>query len=131
MTDGIQLMGAIERIGAAYNEFLKIPDRAITGPQALMLMRIGDREMSVGALRNSGCYLGSNASYNLKKLTEAGLIKHSPNKADARSYFIKLTQKGLELREAVLARHREFVVELGGIALDEDAVVRFAERLPI
>lgn len=96
-----------------------------------MLMRIGEREMSVGALRNSGCYLGSNASYNLKKLTEAGLLKHSRNKVDARSFIVKLTQKGLDLREAVLVRHREFVIELGGIALDEDALVRFAERLSI
>ena len=38
--------------------------------QAIMLFNLGDAEMTVGELTLRGCYLGSNVSYNLKKLVE-------------------------------------------------------------
>lgn len=38
--------------------------------QALILYNIGDAEMTVGELTTRGYYLGSNVTYNLKKLIE-------------------------------------------------------------
>ncbi len=42
----------------------------INSVQALLLYNIGDKELTAGELRTRGYYLGSNVSYNLKKLVE-------------------------------------------------------------
>src|SRR3546814_4042249 len=42
----------------------------INSVQALLLFNIGDAEMTAGELRTRGHYLGSNVSYNLKKLVD-------------------------------------------------------------
>ena len=42
----------------------------INAVQALLLYNIGDKELTAGELRTRGYYLGSNVSYNLKKLVE-------------------------------------------------------------
>ena len=42
--------------------------------QALLLYNIGDAELTAGELTSRGYYLGSNVSYNLKKLVDAGYI---------------------------------------------------------
>ena len=44
----------------------------INSVQALLLYNIGDKELTAGELRTRGYYLGSNVSYNLKKLVEMG-----------------------------------------------------------
>lgn len=48
----------------------------INAVQALLLFNIGDAELTAGELRTRGHYLGSNVSYNLKKLVESGYIFH-------------------------------------------------------
>ena len=40
--------------------------------EALLLYNIGDKESTAGELRTRGYYLGSNVSYNIKKLVELG-----------------------------------------------------------
>jgi DNA-binding MarR family transcriptional regulator len=46
-------------------------EREINSVQALLLFNVGDQELTAGELRTRGHYLGSNVSYNLKKLVEA------------------------------------------------------------
>src|ERR1700681_3442969 len=46
-------------------------ERVINSVQALLLFNIGDQELTAGELRTRGHYLGSNVSYNLKKLVES------------------------------------------------------------
>ena len=48
-------------------------EREINSVQALLLFNVGDQELTAGELRTRGHYLGSNVSYNLKKLVEAGI----------------------------------------------------------
>ena len=48
----------------------------INSVQALLLYNIGDKELTAGELRTRGYYLGSNVSYNLKKLVEMGYLDH-------------------------------------------------------
>ncbi len=43
-------------------------EREINSVQALLLFNVGDQELTAGELRTRGHYLGSNVSYNLKKL---------------------------------------------------------------
>src|SRR6202789_4503433 len=44
----------------------------VNAVQALLLYNIGDKELTAGELRTRGYYLGSNVSYNVKKLVETG-----------------------------------------------------------
>ena len=48
----------------------------INSVQALLLYNIGDKELTAGELRTRGYYLGSNVSYNLKKLVEMAFLDH-------------------------------------------------------
>ncbi len=50
----------------------------INAVQALLLYNIGDSELTAGELRTRGYYLGSNVSYNVKKLVEMGSICTTP-----------------------------------------------------
>src|SRR5919202_1410884 len=44
----------------------------VNSVQALLLYNIGDKELTASELRTRGYYLGSNVSYNVKKLVEMG-----------------------------------------------------------
>ena len=94
----------------------------INSVQALLLYNIGDKELTAGELRTRGYYLGSNVSYNLKKLVEMGFLDHQRSRVDRRSVRIRLTEKGSEVREIVEAlyqKHVRTVEQVGGITADE------------
>ena len=96
----------------------------INSVQALLLYNIGDKELTAGELRTRGYYLGSNVSYNLKKLVELGFLDHQRSRVDRRSVRIKLTEKGSEVCETVRAlyeKHVRTVEQVGGITADEFA----------
>ncbi|MDA0785982.1 MAG: MarR family transcriptional regulator [Proteobacteria bacterium] len=86
--------------------------RDINNVQALILYNIGGDEMTVGELTLRGYYLGSNVSYNVKKMTEHGYLHQERSSHDRRSVRVKLTEKGLELSrllEQMFERHVEAV----------------------
>jgi DNA-binding MarR family transcriptional regulator len=90
--------------------------------QALLLYNIGDAELTAGELRTRGYYLGSNVSYNLKKLVEMGFLHHQRSRMDRRSVRIRLTDKGIEVRDIVdqlYTKHIKTVEQVGGIQADE------------
>ena len=60
----------------------------VNSVQALLLYNIGDEELTAGDLRTRGYYLGSNVSYNLKKLVEAGYLHHGDVNDDDRPYVM-------------------------------------------
>jgi DNA-binding MarR family transcriptional regulator len=94
----------------------------INSVQALLLYNIGDKELAAGDLRTRGYYLGSNVSYNLKKLVELGFLMQQRSRADLRSVRIKVTDKGREVRDIVDAlyqKHIRTVDKVGGINFDE------------
>ena len=94
----------------------------INAVQALLLYNIGDKELTAGELRTRGYYLGSNVSYNLKKLVELGFLDHQRSRVDRRSVRIKLTDKGGEVRDIVeqlYQKHVRTVEQVGGINSDE------------
>ena len=101
----------------------------INSVQALLLYNIGDKELTAGELRTRGYYLGSNVSYNLKKLVEMGFLDHQRSRVDRRSVRIKLTDKGREVREigeALYYKHVRTVEKVGGINADELGVLNKA-----
>ena len=94
----------------------------INAVQALLLFNVGDKELTAGELRTRGYDLGSNVSYNLKKLVEMGFLDHQRSRVDRRSVRIKLTEKGREVRNIVGAlyeKHVRTVEQVGGITPDE------------
>jgi DNA-binding MarR family transcriptional regulator len=93
----------------------------INNVQGLMLFNIGDAEMTVGELTLRGCYLGSNVSYNLKKLVENGYLAQERSVHDRRSSHVRLTEKGAKLRDKLNAMHLRHVEMLNQTAItDED-----------
>ncbi|MFZ5732394.1 MAG: transcriptional regulator LdtR [Pseudomonadota bacterium] len=96
----------------------------INSVQALLLYNIGDKELTAGELRTRGYYLGSNVSYNLKKLVELGFLDHQRSRIDRRSVRIRLTAQGQEIRrivDALYQKHVKTVEKVGGISNDEFA----------
>ena len=94
----------------------------INAVQTLLLYNIGDKELTAGELRTRGYYLGSNVSYNLKKLVEMGFLDHQRSRVDRRSVRIKLTDKGRDVRdiaEALYHKHVHTVEQVGGISAEE------------
>ena len=69
----------------------------INNVQAMILHNIGNDEMTVGELTLRGYYLGSNVSYNVKKMTENAYITQERSVHDKRSIRVKLTEKGAGL----------------------------------
>ena len=82
----------------------------INAVQALLLYNIGDSELTAGELRTRGYYLGSNVSYNVKKLVEMGYLHHARSRIDRRSVRISLTAEGKEIRDIVAGLYEKHVV---------------------
>jgi DNA-binding MarR family transcriptional regulator len=98
-------------------------NRAEINPiQAFLIYNIGEQELTAGELRTRGYYLGSNVSYNLKKLVESGFLDQQRSRVDRRSVHVRLTNKGHEVRNIVAAiyhKHIHTVEQVGGIYCDE------------
>jgi DNA-binding MarR family transcriptional regulator len=94
----------------------------LTAVQALLIYNIGDAEWSAGELKTRGCYLGSNVSYNLKKLQELGYLVSEKSSYDKRQTRIALTDDGRALRdqlEGLFNRHGATVRPVGGVEHDD------------
>jgi DNA-binding MarR family transcriptional regulator len=104
------------------DEFDRAGRSDVNSVQALLLFNIGDAELTAGELRTRGYYLGSNVSYNLKKLVEMGYIHHQRSRMDRRSVRVSLTDKGREVAAIVARlydRHMRSIDQVGGITSDD------------
>jgi DNA-binding MarR family transcriptional regulator len=123
----LQALTSIERLHHRLLEVIKDElerrgRRDITPIQALMLYSIGDQKLCIGELRTRGYYLGTNVTYNLKKLVGVGLVEHQPSRVDRRSVHIKLSDRGREVHAIVATlflKHVKTVEHAGGIDADE------------
>src|ERR1700748_524578 len=79
------------------DEFDRRGRSGVNAVQAVLLYNIGDKDCTAGELRPRGYYLGSNVSYNVKKLVEVGFLHHSRSRIDRRSVRISLTERGKEV----------------------------------
>ncbi|GHT90546.1 transcriptional regulator [Alphaproteobacteria bacterium] len=98
----LEAVSLIERLHRLYLEVIKceldsLKVEDINNVQALVLYNLGGEQISIGELTTRGCYLGSNVSYNLKKMVQNGYIDQMTSKHDKRSFVIKLSPKGLAL----------------------------------
>jgi DNA-binding MarR family transcriptional regulator len=101
------------------DEFERLGRADVNSVQALLLYNIGDAELTAGELTSRGYYLGSNVSYNLKKLVDAGYINHQRSTTDRRSVRVRLTDKGREVCKVVnnlYHRQLKSLQQVGGLA---------------
>lgn len=103
----------IERLHRLFLEVVKVEldrldIRDINNVQCLVLYNIGKGQVTVGELTNRGYYLGSNVSYNLRKMVQNAYLIQEPSEHDKRSSHVRLSSKGLELYnrlDDILAQH--------------------------
>lgn len=94
----------------------------VNSVQALLLYNIGDKELTASELRTRGYYLGSNVSYNVKKLVEMGYLHHARSRVDRRSVRISLTEKGRKVHDIIKGlydKHSRTIAPIGGISDDD------------
>ena len=111
----------VERLHRLFLDVLKVEIdrmsvRDINNVQCFLLYNIGSEELTIGELTQRGYYLGSNVTYNLKKMIESGYVQQEKSSRDRRSSYIRLTKKGLEMREKVhtiLQNHIESLKKRG------------------
>ena len=104
------------------DEFERGEKSDITAVQALLLYNIGDQKLTPGELRGRGYYLGSNVTYNLKKLIASGYIEKKTSARDRRSVYIRLTGAGKTVCariDKLYDRQLQAVATIGGLAIDE------------
>lgn len=115
----------IERLHRQFLEVVKVHlDNSgvqdINNVQALILYNLGEDEMTIGELTARGYYLGSNVSYNVKKMFEADYLVQKRSPHDRRSVRVKLSEKGLALHQGLNAYFEKQVAALPQANLDED-----------
>src|SRR5215475_4509699 len=122
----VGITSLVERLHRQFLEVVKLELEElgihdINNVQGLMLFNIGGAEMTVGELTLRGCYLGSNVSYNVKKMVENGYLSQERSVHDRRSIHVRLTEKGVKLRDRLQAMHQRHVEMLNQTAIsDED-----------
>jgi DNA-binding MarR family transcriptional regulator len=118
----LTVISLIERLHRHFLDVVKLElDRSgirdINNVQSLMLFNLGDAEMTVGELTLRGCYLGSNVSYNLKKLVENGYVEQARSPHDRRSVHVRLAPKGRDLCGRLAEMHRRHAEDLPQTAI--------------
>ena len=127
---------AIRLIERAHRRFLDVVkdelDRLgrdeVNNVQAVLLHNLGSEELTPSELKSRGYYLGSNVSYNLKKLGELGYLTQRRSTRDRRTVRITVTQKGEEIAQLVdglIDRHMGSLAPIGGV---EDAALEGATQ---
>src|SRR4051794_3466467 len=89
---------------------------------ALPLYNNRDKEPTASEPPPRRYFLGSNVSYNVKKLVEMGYLHHARSRVDRRSVRISLTEKGRAVHDVVASlydKHVLTVEQIGGISGDE------------
>jgi len=129
--ESIQL---IERLHRHFLDVLKVElDKKgiqdINNVQSMILYNVGDDEMTVGELTIRGYYLGSNVSYNVKKMVENGYLVQERSVHDKRSIRVKLSDKGLDLKRAISAMFDRHEGELGGTEITDERLKNLNETL--
>jgi DNA-binding MarR family transcriptional regulator len=127
------LVMLLERLHRLFLEIAKVEldrlgVRDLTNVQMVILYNIGKNQLTVGEISNRGYYLGSNVSYNLKKMIENEYILQEQSSHDKRSTQVRLASKGLKLLEKFDQALQKQVQNLGVNGLQEEDVKSFLSQ---
>jgi len=133
----LEVVSLVERLHRQFLDVVKLElDRLgvhdTNNVQGMMLFNIGNAEMTVSELTLRGCYLGSNVTYNVKKLVENGYLAQERSLEDRRLVHVKLTEKGRALRDRLSDMHQRHVEMLQQTSVTQaelDAVITTLRRL--
>ncbi len=115
----------IERLHRRFLDVIKAElDRLgiedINNVQTLILFNINEEQLTVGELTVRGYYLGSNVSYNVKKLVENDYLIQERSSHDRRMTRVRLSPKGLDLTARISELYQRNSDELAGKHVSED-----------
>jgi DNA-binding MarR family transcriptional regulator len=119
----LNMIALVERLHRQFLELIRteldsLGIQDINNVQALILFNIGPVELTVGELTLRGCYLGSNVSYNVKKMVENGYLVQERSAHDRRSIRVRLSPKGLDLCARLDAMHDRHIGSLASTQVD-------------
>ena len=132
-----QIFSMIERLHRRFldvvkNELDRLGIADINNVQSLILFNVAKEELTVGELTILGFYLGSNVSYNLKKLVENGYLVQERSTHDRRSVRVRCSEKGLKLctiLQTIFGKHVE-ALDKGYLTLEDlEATNKTLKRL--
>ena len=123
----LQTISLVERLHRQFLDVVKaeldgLRIRDINNVQSLILFNIGNDDLTVGELTQRGYYLGSNVSYNVKKMVENGYLEQERSPHDRRSVRVRLTAKGEALWKRLDTMFRRHVKLVEEGALDMSAL---------
>jgi DNA-binding MarR family transcriptional regulator len=115
----LQTTRLIERLHRRFLDVIKAElDRLgvedVNNVQTLILFNINEDQLTVGELTARGFYLGSNVSYNVKKLVENGYLIQERSSHDRRMTRVRLSQKGLDLTARIDQLYQRNAQEISG-----------------
>jgi DNA-binding MarR family transcriptional regulator len=121
----LELIGLIERLHRQCLEVIKSDldrqgIRDLNNVQALILFNIGEEELSIGELTQRGYYLGSNVSYNVKKMVENGYLIQERSPHDRRSFHVRAADKGIAVYRGLSTLFDQHATQLDDIQISED-----------
>jgi len=124
----------VERLHRQFLEVVKselerLDTSDINNIQALILYNIGDEELTVGELTNRGYYLGSNVSYNVKKMVENGYLIHERSNHDRRSIRVRLSEKGLVMFYSLREMFERHIAEISEGPISEEELAQASVAL--
>jgi DNA-binding MarR family transcriptional regulator len=113
----LETIRLIERLHRRFLDVIKTElDRLgiedINNVQTLILSNISNEQLTVGELTARGYYLGSNVSYNVKKLVENGYLNQERSPHDRRMTRVRVSEKGLELTQRIDLLYQNNAAEL-------------------
>ncbi len=127
------LVMLLERLHRLFLEVVKseldrLGTKDLNNVQAVILYNIGKAQLTVGEISNRGYYLGSNVSYNLKKMISNGYILQEQSVHDKRSTQVRLAPKGLKLLDKVDQALNKQISSLAFNGLSESDVKDFLRK---
>src|SRR6266480_2614857 len=133
----LEVISLIERLHRQFVEVIKLEldsmrVQDVNNAQAMLLFNMGDADISIGELTSRGYYLGSNVSYNVKKLAESGYLTYERSEHDRRSMRVQLTRKGSALRNrlsGMVSRQIEMLGQSQITDTDLETIVTTLHRL--
>ena len=123
----LEMISLVERLHRQCLEVVKADldrrgIRDLNNVQALILFNIGEEEFSVGELTQRGYYLGSNVSYNVKKMVENGYLIQERSPHDRRSFHVRAAEKGVEIYRNLSALFDAHAGELADNRFDKEGL---------
>ncbi len=130
----LEMIRLIERMHRRFldvlrTELTRMEVKNLNAVQALLLSNIGEEEIVIRDLVERGYYQGSNVSYNIKKLVEAGYLDQERSEHDKRSVRIRLTAKAMEVVERIRQLEIENAKAIADVGLTEDDLEKVADNM--